>query len=73
MVYDSKRMYRIHLFNVYELNLKQITSLKSKIGFIVSIRTGIRRSKSDSSCPLCAFNNSPHTRLDEGFWGVSFC
>ena len=43
MVYDSKRIYRIHLFDVYELNLKQITSLKSKIGFIVSIRTGIRR------------------------------
>ena len=72
MVYDSKRIYRIHLFDVYELNLKQITSLKSKIGFIVSIRTGIRRNKSDSNCPLCAFNNSPHTRL-EGFWGASFC
>ena len=37
MVYDSKRIYRIHLFDVYELNLKQITSLKSKIGFIVNI------------------------------------
>ena len=37
MVYDSKRIYRILLFDVYELNLKQITSLKSKIGFILNI------------------------------------
>ena len=37
MVYDSKRIYRILLFDVYELNLKQITSLKSQIGFIVNI------------------------------------
>ena len=37
MVYDSKRIYRILLFDVYELKLKQITSLKSKIGFIVNI------------------------------------
>ena len=37
MVYDSKWIYRIHPFDVYELNLKQITSLKSKIGFIVNI------------------------------------
>ena len=74
MVYDSKRIYRIHLFDVYELNLnKQIIPLKSKIGFIVSIRTRIRRYKSDSNCPLCTFNNSPQTRIDEGFWGASFC
>ena len=37
MVYDSKWIYWIHPFDVYELNLKQITSLKSKIGFIVNI------------------------------------
>ena len=37
MVNDSKRIYWILLFDVYELNLKQITSLKSKIGFIVNI------------------------------------
>ena len=37
MVNDSKRIYWILLFDVYELNFKQITSLKSKIGFIVNI------------------------------------
>ena len=37
MVNDSKRIYWILLFDVYELNLKQITSSKSKIGFIVII------------------------------------
>ena len=53
MVYDSKRIYRTLLFDVCELNLKQITSLKSEIGFIVNIyvRTGIRKNKSDSNCP----------------------
>ena len=73
MVNDSKRIYLILLFDVYELNFKQITSLKSKIGFIVNIRTGIRKNKSHSKCPLCAFNNSPRTRPDEGFWGALFC
>ena len=66
MVYDSRRIYRILLFDVYELNLKQLTSLKSKIGFIVN-KYGIRKNKSYSNCPLCTFNNSPHKRPDEGF------
>ena len=51
MVNDSKRIYWILLFDVYELNLKQITSLKSKIGFIVNIRTGIRKTNLTPTVP----------------------
>ena len=69
MVYDSKRIYRILLFDVYELNLKQITSLKSKTGFIVHIYVLVFVKAN----PTQTLPYAPHRRPDEGFWGASFC